>query len=620
MRDDQRLLAECEIGLGLEFQLESMKSQVDAFYVDLCSHSIACDPLDVTSSNSLAKDIEVLQFRCLSEGMSFLTKTLPKLGKALDLALTSGQLNVPCEFKRSHRNANIPAFMQEYFNCLFDECGYLRDGANPAAVKHLRQVLFFAYKLELPYSQKLQANVLDTFVENDATLRLTDDEETTQILNVASFITESVFKDFDPKDVLPRHGPGAVATGEQLEEKWTFRRLYSKIHQLYPYYEYFLVGWSDELLDRLDWYLSLARLDKGSAKVVLVPKDSRGPRLISAEPLEFQWIQQGLGRALMKHLENFSLTRGNINFTHQEINQQLALSSSTDGLFATLDLKDASDRVSLELVRKVFSKTPYLLRHLEACRSDATLLPDGRTVSLKKFAPMGSALCFPVEAFCFWVILVAAVSRHYKIQPPLVGKRIFVYGDDIIIPSEWVSLSIQTLSSCSLIVNRDKSCTTGFFRESCGVDAYSGVDVTPLRLRTRWSGRPTDGSAFAAYCSLANELGSEYKQLSDFIWMKLEQVYGVIPHGTSISSYPCKIVLDAEDAELYNLSHFKHRLNRRYQRFEFCLKVLSSLKKKSKLDSWARLLRNLTSGSGDDPSVVTIPRSTTVKREWRAVY
>jgi hypothetical protein len=597
-----------------------MKSQVDEVYVDLCSHSIACDPLEITSSKSLQRDIETIQSRCCFEGLSFLTKTLPKLGKALDLALTSGQFTIPNEFECSHRNRSIPAFMQEYFNCLFDDSGSLRDEADPLAVKHLRQVLFLAYKLELPYSKKVQAQVLDTFVSNDESLTPISDEETTQILNVASFITETVFKDFDPKDVVPRHGPGAVATGERLEDKWTFARLYSKIHRLYPYYEYFTVGWSRELLDRLDWYLSLARLDKGCAKVVLVPKDSRGPRLISSEPLEFQWIQQGLGRALMRHIESNWITKGRINFTHQETNQQLALNSSVDGLFATLDLKDASDRVSLDLVRKVFSRTPRLLDHLEACRSDATLLPDGRTVSLKKYAPMGSALCFPVEAFCFWVILVAAVSRHYKIQPPLVGKSIYVYGDDIIIPTAWVSLCIQTLTSCQLVVNKNKCCTQGFFRESCGVDAFKGVNVTPLRLRTLWSNRPSDGSAFAAYVSLANSLGREYSSLSDFIWKKLEQVHGVIPYGTTFSSFPCKIVPDAEIAEELNLRLFPHRVNRRYQRIEFNLKVLSSLKKRSKLDSWARLLRNLTSGFGDDPSDVVIPRSTRVKRGWRPVY
>jgi hypothetical protein len=169
------------------------------------------------------------------------------------------------------------------------------------------------------------------------------------------------------------------------------------------------VGGGKEIIDRVQWYRGLERLPAGTAKVVLVPKDSRGPRLISAEPLEYQWIQQGVGRSIVAHLEAHHLTKGRVNFTHQEVNRRLAQESSATLELATLDLKDASDRVSLELVRRVFKNTPELVRALEAIRTDATLLPDGRVQSLKKFAPMGSAVCFPVEAFVFWAILTASI-------------------------------------------------------------------------------------------------------------------------------------------------------------------------------------------------------------------
>lgn len=595
------------------------KRQVD-FYVDLCSRLLACDPLNATSSKSIERDISTLQWRCFSEGLSFLTKTLPKLGKALDQGLINSKFSIPCEFSSSHDNGSIPAFMQAYFSLVFDADGGIREDADPYAVQHLRQVLFFAYKLEVPYSKKDERSVIDRFISTESEIELRDDVETSQILEVASFITRDVFWDFDPKEIVPRHGPGSVATGEKLDEKWEFSRLYDNIHQLYPYYEYFIVGWELELADRLDWYRNLKRHDSGVAKVVLVPKDSRGPRLISSEPLEYQWIQQGLGRKLSNHLEANRLTGGQVNFTHQSINQSLALASSLTGEFATLDLNDASDRVSLDLVRRVFKLNPLLLRCLEACRTTATTLPDGSVIPLKKFAPMGSALCFPVEAFVFWVLMVAAVSRHYKIRPSEAGKRVFVYGDDIVIPVEWVSLCIQTLESVQLKVNRSKSCTKGFFRESCGIDAFKGVVVTPIRLRKLWSGRMTDGSAYASYIALANMLGSRYPQFSSFLWERLERVYGVIPYGTRFASYPCRIVDDVEICDLYNSSHFRRRYSRRYQRDEFNLRVLSSRKCETKLDSWTRLMRNLVSGQVDDPSSIVVPRSMSIKRGWRAAY
>lgn len=450
-----------------------------------------------------------------------------------------------------------------------------------------------------------------------------NDQESREILEVSSYIIESIFRDFDPKDIVPRHGPGAVATGERLEEKWEFSRLYDKIHQTYPYYEYFIAGGAKELVDRLEWYKNLERLKDGRAKVVLVPKDSRGPRLISCEPLEFQWIQQGLGRKIVRTLEfppgGTSLTRGQINFTDQSINQKLALSSSLDGLYATIDLKDASDRVSLALVQRLFKRKPDVLKAILACRTSSTALPDGRVVEFRKFAPMGSAMCFPIEALCFWVLLVAGTSRHFKLKQRDVGKTVFVYGDDIIIPTERAQFSIHTLERFGLKVNVSKCCIHGPFRESCGTDAFKGVKVTPIRLRTLWSGRKTDGSAYAAYTKIANALQSEYKLCSDVIWNQLEKTYGKIPYGTWRAGYPCRVVACPDEAEDRNLQLFRSRRSRRYQRIEFKLPITSSRVKKSTLDGWTRMLRNFTIPPYDDPSSIVVPRSMLIKRGWTAV-
>lgn len=603
------------------------KSQV-RFYAELCARVIACDPLGLTRFKTLGKDIDLVKDRINSEGLSFLTKSLPKLGKALDLGLNGLRFKVPEGFKRSFKYPNTPLFLEEYFNLVFDDHGYPRDQIDPVAIKHLRQVLFLAYKLELPFDQDSVKSVITSFIDTEHELaQLTFDEEASQILEVASNIVRDIFGDFDPKDILPRHGPGAVSTGEKLEDKWVFSRKFNKIHQYYPYYDYFIVGGASELIDRLQWYRSLETPDKGLAKVVLVPKDSRGPRLISCEPLEFQWVQQGLGRKIMEHLEKHPLTRGYVNFTRQSINQNLALSSSFDRSNATIDMKDASDRVSVALVERLFSKTPDLLRALMACRSDATTLPSGEIVELAKFAPMGSALCFPVEAICFWTIMVATMVRYSILNrgvsssPAEVGQRIFVYGDDIVIPTDWVSVCTLSLEYCALRVNTDKCCVKGYFRESCGVDAYKGVDVTPLRLRTLWSGQRLDGSAYASYISFANQMARRgYGDVSQFVWETLEATYGIIPMGTSLASYPCKEVSDPEIAEEYNLRFFPHRMSGRYQRIEFNLPMISSKKVPSKLDSWSRLLRNLTIRPEGEQSTIVVPRSMSIKRGWTAVY
>lgn len=601
--------------------LDPSKSQ-DELLLDLCLRVVGSDPMGIASPRHLSKDLLVISQRVLSEGVSFLTKTLPKLGKSLDKGLIDGRFIVPREFARAHKNESIPALLQEYFKRVFDgNTGILLDEADPNAVLHLRQCLFMCYKLELPYEPETVQKVIDGFVETDRDLEFSDEGETASVIDAASYIIRDVLEGFNPKDIVPRHGPGAVSTGERLEEKWQFSRLYNQIHQYYPYYDYFIVGSAVELSDRLDWYKSLQRLETGTAKVVLVPKDSRGPRLISCEPLEYQYVQQGLGRKLMEHLEGHWLTRGHINFTHQEINQKLALESSISGDYATLDLKDASDRVSLKLVRRLFEHSSEVLRALEATRSSATRLPDGSIITLQKFAPMGSALCFPVEAFCFWAVMVAAISRAYRLRSTVVGKRIFVYGDDIIVPTDWAPLCIQALESVGLKVNRDKSCITGNFRESCGTDAFKGVVVTPARVRKPWTNRRTDGTAYASYVALANSLSQRgYRDASDYLWNEIEKVYGVVPYGTDQSSYPCKIVSRARLAEIRNKDLFSFRWNADYQRIEFRVPMTTSRHLVSRLDGWARLLRNMVSPNFRDPSAIVVPRSMKIKRGWASVH
>jgi hypothetical protein len=599
----------------------SSKSQID-FYVGLLSELLFDDPLHICSARSIQRDVLTISSRASEEGLGFLTKTLPKLGKAIDQALGDTFFTIPSEFKTA-KDVSIPAFMQAYFKNVFDRDGWLLENADPAAVEHLRQVCFMLYKLEVPYKPADEARVIESFKSTEAELKLADGFLASDELIGAAYIIRDALRGFDHKSIIPRHGPGAVSTGERLDEKWEFSRLYRCIHQVYPYYEYFVVGGSRELIDRLGWYKSLKRLEKGRAKVVLVPKDSRGPRLISAEPLEFQFIQQGLGRSLVSHLEAFPATRGQINFTNQEVNRQLALSSSKTGEYATLDLKDASDRVSLQLVRHLFQFTPELLAALEATRSAETQLPDKEVISLSKFAPMGSALCFPIEALCFWAICVSAVSRerHTRLRPAEVGKHIYVYGDDIIVKTAWAGVCMEALERYGLKVNRSKSFISGEFRESCGMDAFKGVQVTPTRLKTLWSGQRTDGAAYVSYVSFANQIGQRgYRNASDYVWKFLRRTYGPTPFGVATSSFPCRIVPREEEAMVLNHAIFKSRWRSDFQRVEFLVPKAKTRTEKSGLDGWNRLMREQLVPSTDrDPSINVLPRSLRIKWGWAAV-
>lgn len=590
------------------------------FYVSLAVSLLGCDPLHVVSPRDLRKDTSVITDRTRSEGLSFLTRTLPKLGKALDQGLTGGRLNVPREFKLEHNTTSRPAFMRAYFSRVFGEDGLILDGACPESVKHIRQVCFLAYKLELPFRDEDCDRVVASFVANEEDLCRQQIEES-PLIDGASYLIRDVLSEFDVRDIVCKHGPGAVSTGEKLEQKWSFRRHVDSIHQVFPYYDYFVVGGSRELIDRIEWYKGLVRVKHGRAKVVLVPKDSRGPRLISCEPLENQWIQQGILRKLMPYVESNRLTRGRVNFSDQTINRELALIGSKTGKLSTIDLKDASDLVSMQLVRMLFKHNPLFLRALEAVRSATTILPSGEEITLAKHAPMGSALCFPVMALSIWSVITVAVARATRQRPSLVGQSVYVFGDDIIIPQEWTQISIQALVSVGLKVNIDKSCFTGYFRESCGMDAFKGVDVTPTRLHTLWTGRVSDGSAYASYIKYANSLLAKgYRDAYNFLLERLSSVYGGIPYGTETAPYPALVVGDVRQALLRNRKKFRSRYNALLQREEFLLPKVESRQLKSTLHGWPRLLRDLVSPPVGDPSVLVVRRSNRIKRRWMPVF
>jgi hypothetical protein len=71
----------------------------------------------------------------------------------------------------------------------------------------------------------------------------------------------------------------------------------------------------------------------------------------------------------------------------------------------------------------------------------------------------------------------------------LVGQ-VAVFGDDVVIPVDSRELFVDALEILDFKVNLGKSFWTGKFRESCGVDSFSGVTVTPAYWKTFYDGGP----------------------------------------------------------------------------------------------------------------------------------
>ena len=547
------------------------------------------------------RDFQTLEQRVSSEGVSFLTKTLPALGKAFDLALTGMPLCV-ANFKKVGRT-QLPAFLRVLFRKVFDAAGKLLDSPCVISINDIRQITYLWYKLELPYDVKIQQKVLDRFFDTDQSLRsssgllsgLSDLDKA--VLATGRSLVSSVFSGSVVVDdhFRPKHGPGAVATGEKPWEKMNFQRYYQRLADVFPYEEHFFLS-PTHLVDHLHDFLQWTELETAWSKVVLVPKDSRGPRLIAMEPLELQWIQQGVKAKMYRWIENHRLTAGHVNFEDQTINQRLALLGSIEGEFATLDMKDASDSVSLGLVETLFGNIPGsdLLPALLASRSCHTELPDGRTLKLKKFAPMGSAVCFPVEAIVFWALTCALLHRACGMPLTLAVKSVYVYGDDIIVPSWCAERVMEGFPHFDLHFNVQKSFSTGRFRESCGVDAFAGEDVTPLKIRHLPPKTKTDGQSLTSWVSYSNTLWMKgFYSAAKYCESLIADVFTGIPYGNvKLQGYPCPVYLCR--AGWPTNAHLRYRINKRLQRREMLVWTTQSVDEVHSADRWSEVLRVLT--------------------------
>lgn len=596
--------------------------------------TLLCDVQKLHSTVYTQRDLRLdqrkLARRFAREGIGLLTKTLPRLGKAFDKALL-GEVSFDSTGWISIPGSQLPRFLGGLFQCIFSHDGWILPTPCVTSISYVREILYKFYKYELPYSSDQEQDVLKSFRETDDELakhnRVCADRSACAVRSIgcafsfchkqagmeatdfgvvikrARSLLKEVFRGFDPLDIVPTNGPGSLSTKEKGPRKYVWTNVAKRITDFYPFDAYYCAS-AGQVCDTFKSWDRIPEAES-SAKVVLVPKDSRGPRLISEEPHDFMWVQQGLRRAIYKWVENHPLTRWSVHFTDQVPNQKGALLGSESrvacyrphsdplfkwvklevGRYATLDLKEASDRVSLGLVRLLFPKP--LLGALLASRSLSTVLPDGQVKVLNKYAPMGSALCFPVMALCIWAIL-AGSARDADAR-----ERILVYGDDVIVPTAEAENAMKQLEVFGFKVNRAKCCTKGFFRESCGVDAYNGRDVTPVKIKTVWASTHCP-DAYSSWIDLSNQMYERrYYLTSELIAEWLVSIYGYIPRRSEVGTSIPSLVNVPENNGVPRL-----RWNKSLQRPEIRVRCVEPRKVEYKTTGWFTLLRYLTEKRG----------------------
>jgi hypothetical protein len=552
------------------------------------------------NSRDLRLTLNRVYTRSRTEGVGFLTKTLPRLGKAIDLALNE-RTRLNCVELRlaAQPHTQLPRFLGEFFKRVFDHNGVILPEPCINSIRVLRQLCLVFYKYEVAYTADQEQEVIDQFTQTERDLAIVSENlrylsfwvknaegtrlrrsavDDVSLVRKARQSLSRLFASFDPMDIIPCHGPGAVATKQKLWAKYQWSNVSSRITDVYPFDAYFCAS----QLHVCDTYSSFSKISEEDlpARVILVPKDSRGPRLISCEPVDFQWIQGGLRKAIVSLVEHDPIVKHQVHFTDQSPNRCGAQLGSAFGKYATLDLKEASDRVSTELVRLLFPSC--VVRALEACRSSATVLPSGQKLTLHKFAPMGSSLCFPIMALTIWSLLDAAAPDQ------ATRERILVYGDDVIVPTAFAGDAIYALERFGLLVNRPKSCIQGFFRESCGMDAFKGSDVTPVRIRTVWNSSPSPES-YTSWISYANSFyDRNYYTTYDYIVQELHRVYGPIPSDRMQVACPrLRVVAD-------ELEPRKYRTDPNLQKRLVRVRDVKARALSYDKDGWVCLLRFLT--------------------------
>jgi len=295
-----------------------------------------------------------------------------------------------------------------------------------------------------------------------------------------------------------KHGPGAVAGEETGFGKWDFTPD-PRTNRITSYGSEF-----EPLYCQYEGELTTLGVN-GHSVVTLVPKDFRGRRIICIEPKELMFAQRGLMDVLFDIVHTNQLTRRSINFRRQELSQRFIQRRG----IATIDLKDASDMVSLDLVKALFPRSfvelvskfrsPHLYFNEMLPNEEGDWVAPN-IVKYETAFTMGNALCFPIETLTFWALSLATMIEcstpylWHRAQDYIGGigswtphtfEKHFplrVFGDDIAVPARFYSDVCETLTEAGLSVNELKSCCETPVRESCGAWLFNNTDVRITRF------------------------------------------------------------------------------------------------------------------------------------------
>lgn len=345
-----------------------------------------------------------------------------------------------------------------------------------------------------------------------------------------------------------------------------------------------------------------------------VPKDSRKDRGICVEPSLNVAYQLALGKHISDRLHRMTgidIIGRNGAVNAQRLHRALSRRASMDGSLATIDLSNASDTVSLAVVKLLLPSRWFDVFY--ALRSPYTQV-DKKWIKLHKFSSMGNGYTFELETLIFWA-LAKSVSAGF----------VSSYGDDIIIPTDDSRSLLALLDLLGFEVNKEKSfvCPHSRFRESCGGDYMDGKAVRPIFLKSIPSS-PGEWMILANQVTLiGRHPGFDDREISK-AW---EICVGNIPKKFRVygPSWAGDGVIHTEDRSLWQVRNktldysFVDRRSLSHDDIGYQeLKVLDTRRKKVSLKDFAPYVQ-LASALLGTPSSGPVPRDsvTGYKTVWR---
>lgn len=504
-----------------------------------------------------SRDWVTVATRSKNEGTSFLTITLPDFAHTFEGCLSKGKV-LPSDFpsfKRARRSGSLPAFLQGFLSLVFDQIsGELVDVPSTEAIQAVRQICLLHSKVKMPTTDKRERRAFQQYVDCEKEMHDREVADREGIYRPLRRCFLGMFGDvcnrldriiYDLDDtIVPKHGPGSTADRLGSNERWRLTSWPLRLEAVLP--AWFMAVPNEKWAPL--FYEGLHLLEPGDeppVKVISVPKTLKTPRIIAMEPAHMQYVQQALKSLLVPALEADPTVGKLIYFTDQTPNQRLAREGSITGDLATLDLKEASDRVSNLLVCELLEPWPHLSAAVQACRSTSADVPGHGIIPLTKFASMGSALTFPLEAMIFLTIVVFSALMDESSSPAVcrayakaLHGKVAVYGDDLIVPTYMVQRVMANLELFGFQVNARKSFWSGRFRESCGKEYYAGDDVSVVKSRAVIPQSREHAAEVASWVATRNQfywsgMWSTARRLDGWL-ERLLKFYPTVPNESSV--------------------------------------------------------------------------------------